>query len=124
MAMFRAQLHEEEAVQVLIDMYRDPETAPGLRRQCALDVVSIARGPMAPWAHNGATIVEDGINPNTGLKIADEIDAQRRLSELHQQLDELVRQNVPADKWPEDVRVMAGDLIGYLDIEIETEDAQ
>ena len=115
LAQFQAQLHEESMVQILVGFACDVTLPAPLRRDCALDVIRIARGPIAPWIHDARTIDPDGIAPS-GKPISDEIEEIRKTAELHQRLDELVRRGVPPALWPEDVRKAAGDfLASYTD---------
>ena len=110
MAQFRAQLHEEAMVEVLVGFAQDMNLAPSLRRDCARDVIAIARGPLAPvGAPNGETI-DPSVAREGGGTVGDEIVAIRATAELYQRLDELVRREVPPELWPEDVRAIAGNL--------------
>lgn len=112
MAQFRAQVHEEEMVQTLVEFVRDEEMPAPFRRQCAIDVVTFARGGIRVWAHAGETI-----NPNTqgesGNTVGDEITAARNTTALYEKFDKLVAAGVHPDDWPDDVRQIAGELIDH-----------
>jgi len=110
MSQFTAQLRERDMVELLVGFACDATLPPSLRRDCALDVIRIARGPIAPWIHDARTIDPDAISPN-GKPIGDGVEEIMRTAELHQQLDELVRRGVPPAEWPEAVRQAAGDFL-------------
>ena len=110
MSQFTAQLRERDMVELLVGFALDATLPAPLRRDCALDVIRIARGPIAPWIHDSRTIDPDGISPS-GKPVADEIEEIRKTAELHQRLDELVRRGVPPALWPEAVRQAAGDFL-------------
>ena len=115
MSQFTAQLRERDMVELLVGFALDATLPAPLRRDCALDVIRIARGPIAPWIHDARTIDPDGAAAS-GKPISDEIEEIRKTAELHQRLDELVRRGVPPALWPEDVRKAAGDfLASYTD---------
>ena len=96
-------------VQILVGFAEDMNLAPPLRRDCAKDVIALARGPLAPWHHDGETIDPAAAREN-GNTVGAEIVAIRATAELYQRLDELVRRGVPPELWPEDVRAIAGGL--------------
>ena len=118
MTEFQAQKYEVEMVDILAEMARDPTgfVPLALKRQCALDVVMLARGPMLnrPWIHDGKTIDPEA-HGATGMTVGAEIDAIRVMSSMHQQLDELVRARVPVGEWPAEIREMAGEMVTYFE---------
>lgn len=114
LAQFRAQVFEEEMVELLVGFTRDITVATSLRRTCALDVIQIARGPQAPWFHDGKTVNPQAIG-ETGQTVGQEIEDARKTSALYTQLDELIRSNTHPSLWPESVRVLAGEMLPALE---------
>ncbi|MDE2580917.1 MAG: hypothetical protein KGL52_04735 [Rhodospirillales bacterium] len=114
MVQFTAQLHERDMVELLVGFALDATLPPPLRRDSALDVIRLARGPVAPWIHDRATIDPDGIAPS-GRPVADELAEIKKATALYQALDDLVRRGVPPEQWPEDVREAAGDLLDQIE---------
>jgi hypothetical protein len=118
LAVYEAQLVEQDMVKVLANMARDTTgyTSPSLRRQCAMDVITIARGAIKVWAHDGATV-----NPNattaTGQTVGDLIEAAQTTSQLAQELDRLTREKIPPAEWPPEVREMVGEAITYFEVQ-------
>ncbi len=110
MAQLRAQTHEEGMVDLLATMARNGDVPYAIRRQCAVDVITFARGNPKPWLHDGKSI-DPGSLGETGNTIADEIEAAKHTTSLWKQIDWLRANNVPPAQWPEDVRQVAGDLI-------------
>ena len=110
MSQFTAQLRERDMVELLVGFALDATLPAPLRRDCALDVIRIARGPIAPWIHDGRTIDPGGIAAS-GKAVGDEIAEIERTATLYQQLDELVRRGVPPELWPEAVRQAAGSFL-------------
>jgi len=113
MAEFRAQLHEEEMVELLVGFTRDMTATMPFRRQCALDVLQLARGQIRPWIHDGETIQPDAVGLS-GRPVREEIDSARRAAEVYAELDDLVRRKVHPSEWPEAVRLAAGDAISFF----------
>jgi hypothetical protein len=116
MVQFTAQMHEVEMVKILVGFVKDATLPPTLRRDCALDVIRLARGPVAPWIHDAKTIDPAGIAPS-GRPVADELAEIKKATTLYQALDDLVRRGVPPEQWPEDVREAAGDLLDQIERE-------
>jgi len=114
MAVFKAQAHEEEAVNTLVDMMKDVEVPPALRRACANDVIQIARGAIRPWAHSGATIHAEAPGDIPGTTVGQEIEAAKNTAALYEQFNLLVAQGVHSDDWPSDIRDLVGDLIDHF----------
>lgn len=110
LAQFQAQQREEDAVRLIAGFMDDINLPAPFRRQCAIDIVTMARGPIAPWQHDAQTI-EVTVIGNTGSQVGDEIQAVRLATDLHQRIADLVMRRVPSDRWPEDVREAAGHLI-------------
>ena len=100
-------------VETLVGFVRDFTVPVALRRQCAMDVVAIARGPLRPWVHDGETI-DTNAQGVTGETIGAEIDAARSSAAALAELDELVRRRVPVSQWPESVRLAAGELLAMF----------
>lgn len=115
---FSAQLYEQEMVETLVEMVRNEATAPSLRRQCAIDVLTFARGAVRPWVHMGET-VNPQAEGTSGLNatVGEEIEAAKNTARLHAQLDLYIAQNKPPSEWPEDVRTIAGEMLTYYDTE-------
>jgi hypothetical protein len=114
LVQFEAQIVEAEMVNIIIGFARDTEMPPGFRKECAKDVIQYARGPQAPWFHDGKTINPAEIG-RSGVTIEAEIDAAKMTGDLYQKLDELVRMNIPLADWPDEIRLMAGDLVNVFD---------
>ena len=118
---FQAQIYEREAVDTLVALMRDEEMPPSLRRQCALDVATLARGQPKVWLHDGETI-----DPNAqgaagfGATVAQEIEATTISVDLHLKLADYTRRNIHPRDWPEEVRAVATDMVNYY----ETEDVE
>ena len=102
-AKYRAQCIEEEAVDMLRDLMFDPETAPGLRRECALDIIRVARGEPGRISDDPRTIDGDATG-TSGRKVDEEINAARVSASLFARLDALVRNQVPYDDWPDEIK--------------------
>jgi hypothetical protein len=100
LAQFRAQCHEEEMVELLVGFTRDVTLPASLRRDCAKDVILIARGPIEPWEHNGASI-DPAAEGRTGNPVAVEIDAARLSSRAYEEIASLAMRQVPFEAWPE-----------------------
>lgn len=115
MAVFQAQVYEQECINTLMGFVRDEEMPPALRRQCSLDVLLYARGAIKPFAHAGNTInpSEQGESGNT---VGDEITAARNTTALYEKFDKLVAAGVHPDDWPDDVRQIAGELIDHYSV--------
>jgi hypothetical protein len=114
MVQFRAQVHEEEAVSTLVEIMRDPEMPPALRRQCATDIVLYARGGVKVWVHDQATINAEAPGTTAGVTVGAEIEAARNTAALYEKFNLLVAQGIHSDDWPDDVRQIAGDLIDHF----------
>ena len=116
MAQFTAQRYEEEMVKVLVGMALDVTgtTAPGLRRQCALDVITVARGVPKPWLNDGQTIDPNAPVGDGSQTMGDLIEAAKTSAEMYEELDGLVRRKVPPEQWPQKIREMVGDAISHF----------
>jgi hypothetical protein len=110
LAQFRAQIHEEEMVELLVGFSRDLTLPASLRRQCAIDVVTFARGRIEPWQHEGQTI-DPQATGGSGHAIGEEIQAARLTAEGYERLNDLIMRRVPSDQWPEDIRELAGQAL-------------
>jgi len=115
---FTAQLHERDMIELLVDMAENVTMPPSIRRQCAIDVLTFARGQPRPWIHDGETV--DPNMPGTsglGATVGQEIEAARQTAKLHQQLAMLSASNVHPRDWPEEVRQIAGDMVAFYEQE-------
>ena len=110
LAQFQAQIHEQEMVNLLYGFAMDPTGDLAFRRLCILDVLNIARGPIAPWRHDGQTIDPAAQSATGKGSVGDDIEEAQRSAALLQKLDELVRLKVPVDKWPTEVREAAAEF--------------
>jgi len=110
LAQFQAQLKEQEAVRLIQGFMEDPTLPVAFRKECALDVIKIARGPITPWFHDGKS-VDPNAEGQTGQTVGTEIEAAKLTAELHERLNDLVMRKVPVDRWPEDVRAAAGEFM-------------
>jgi hypothetical protein len=109
---FKAQIYEEEMVDMLAGFARDMTQPTSLRRQCAIDIITYARGLPKPWIHVGDTVNPEA-EGKVGETVGQEINAARLTANIYQQLDELVRRGVHPDSWPADVRQAAGEALAY-----------
>lgn len=114
MAEFHAQLVEVEMVEIIAGFARDLTLEPKFRKECALDVLLLARGPSVPWPRDGKTISVHEPGPAGGT-VGDTIEAARLAADLYQQLDDLVRRKVPPAEWPPAVREAAGAAIAFYE---------
>lgn len=111
---FVAQLHEREAVELLVEFMHDPLLPVTLRRQCAIDVTQLARGAVRPWVHTGETINPEAEGTaGLGATVRQEIEAAQNTATLHHQLNMLTAANVHPRDWPADVRAVAADMVAY-----------
>lgn len=94
---------------------------PTLRRQCAIDVITIARGVPKQWNNDGQTIEVDAAG-QSGRTVADEIESARRSAEALKDLDGYVRRKVHPSQWPEHVRLAAGDSLAFFEETTEAEE--
>jgi hypothetical protein len=125
-AQYKAQQHEEEMVELLVGFTQDATLTANLRRQCALDVILVARGPQAPWLHSGETIIPGmaSQDPNgpPGRTVGDDIESARRAADVQGELASLVMRKVPPAEWPEHVKLAAGEAIAYFELEGKAEE--
>jgi hypothetical protein len=118
LARLRAQTHEEEMVEVLYGIATDPEMAPVLRRQCAIDVLEQARGKITMQIHDGATITpSDPATDGTDRTVGEQIEAARTAASEMTAIQEWA--SVPFHQWPERVRALLGADMGSAFVEIE-----
>lgn len=106
LAQFKAQVHEEEMIDLLVGFTRDVTLPATLRRQCALDVVLVARGPIRPWEHAGETI-DPSAEGRTGATVGTEIEATRLTADAYMRIASLTMRQVPFSQWPEDLQAAA-----------------
>lgn len=118
---FEAQIHERDAVNVLVEMMHNEDLPAALRRQVALDITILARGTPKPWLHTG-----EDINPEAeggsglGATVGQELAAAKITADLHKELDRLTSMNVHPRDWPEEVRSVATDMVLYYEGEDAT----
>lgn len=112
LAQYEAQIHEADAVRMLWAWANDAEQAVGFRRDCVKDVLLYARGGIKTWEHAGETI-----NPSmlgqSGRPVGEEINAVRLMSDVMQELNDLVARKVPFAAWPPHVVEAAGASVTY-----------
>lgn len=116
LAQFRAQMYEEEMIDFLRDVVLSNDAPLGLKISCAKDVLTYARGPLTPWAHDGQTIDPEEPTPEGTPEptIGAQIEAARALADLHTELDDLVRRRVPPEHWPKRIQEAMGDAATYF----------
>jgi hypothetical protein len=120
LARLRAQTHEEEMVEVLYGIATDPEMAPALRRQCAIDVLEQARGKIKDQIHDGQSIVpSDPATDGTDRTVGEQIEAARTAASEMTAIQEWA--SVPFHQWPERVRALLGADMGNAFTEVEGE---
>jgi hypothetical protein len=118
LARLRAQTHEEEMVEVLYGIATDPEMAPALRRQCAIDVLEQARGRIVAQPHDGNSIVpSDPATDGTDRTVGEQIEAARTAASEMTAIQEWA--SVPFHQWPERVRLLLGADMGSAFVEAE-----
>ena len=108
-ARWRAQLHEEEMVQLLVNFALDGTQSASLRRDCAKDVLEIARGKIVAQVHDGEN-VDPTAHTGGASAIGQQIEAQRIETNQWQTLDAYVGK-IASEYWPEHIRHIAGDLV-------------
>lgn len=106
-AQFTAQRFEQEMVELVRDIAIANETPINVRVNCAVQVVEWARGRVETWRHDGKNIDPSAENPLTGTSVGETIEAAKATAETFQELDRLVRQNVPFADWPESIRQLS-----------------
>lgn len=112
LVQFAAQQYEEEMLQGLVKFSRDTELAPVFRAECMIKVLTYARGPVAPWKHDGETI-DPSMTGNSGQPIGQEINAVRLATDVMQEMNDLVARKVPVSAWPPHVVEAAGAAVTY-----------
>ena len=103
---FRAQLYEEEMVDLVRDMALSTEATMPHRLECARQIVLWSRGKVDEWRHDKETLRPEDTTITGGL-IGDTIEQARQTANLFARLDDLVRRKVPVSDWPSDIRQMA-----------------
>jgi len=102
---FTAQRYEQECVTLVRDMAFSLEVQPDLRLKCAAQVVAWARGAVQEWPHDRGTIDPDERTP-FGETVGETIDAIKVETAVFEELDSLVRRNVPYSEWPERIKAL------------------
>ena len=130
LAQFRAQLHEEEMVELLVGLARGKavdqkgeaiDVPVSVRRQCMIDVLTFARGPIRPWLHDGETIDPSMPAPGGGT-MGDAITATRATADTIEEMADLVARQVPPSAWPDHVREAAAASALYSELVTEDEE--
>jgi hypothetical protein len=103
---FRAQLYEEEMVDLVRDMAFSNDSSLDHRLKCAVQVVQWARGGIETWRHDKETMEADS-PVITGGTVGEAIDEARNAADLFGRLDGMVRRKVPFRDWPEDIKTLA-----------------
>lgn len=103
---FRAQLYEEQMVDLVRDMALSNEASMDHRLKCAAQVVQWARGGIETWRHDRETMQPDS-PVITGGTVGEAVEAARSATELFSELDGLVRRKIPFRDWPERIRNLA-----------------
>jgi len=103
---FRAQMYEEEAVDLVRAMMYADEAPMGHRLQCAQQIVQWARGSVKTWNHDGETINPAAPGP-AGLPVGETIEAARAAVEVFSRFDRNVRLNIPYADWDDEVKALA-----------------
>jgi hypothetical protein len=107
LARVRAQMHEEDMVDVLYSMAMDLNLAPEIRRLCAINVLEQARGKITTQLHDGNTVnPSDPALDGTNRTVGDQIDAARVAAAEMSVIQEWA--SVPYEQWPEHVRTLIG----------------
>jgi hypothetical protein len=123
LTQFHAQLHEEKMVDVLVGFALDKEQPAEFRRDCAKDVIVLARGPIvSPWVHDGATLTPATALPS-GRPAGEAVNQARIAGDTYLQVNMLVAAGTPVDLWPEEVVAVAGDIVEAFRAEERTRDA-
>ena len=105
-AQFEAQRLEVEMVGLIRDIAYESDTPPSLRLEAAKYIITLARGPIAPWSNKGLTIDPD--DKGTVLdSVGDELRASTDMTALYGEMDDLVRSRVPFTQWPDRVKQLA-----------------
>jgi hypothetical protein len=102
-AKYRAQCIEEEAVDMLRDIMTGIETPLSLRRECALDIIRVARGEPGRLPDDARTVEVEAVG-GSGQKVGDEINAARVSAALFARLDSLVRNRISYNEWPDEIK--------------------
>lgn len=114
MAEFRAQQHASDMVDIVAGFARDPTLDPKFRKECAIDVMNRAYGTVTQKTQVtmiGQVAADDPVARDIA-KATEQAAAYRRLSEY---IDA-----VPYADWPDDVKVLAGDMGAAFDIQPAT----
>jgi len=103
---FRAQLYEEECVDLVRDLMYSNDVTPAQRLMCAQQIVQWARGEVESWRHDGETIDTEA-PALAGGTVGAVIEAASRTADLYRTLDHYVRNRIPFADWPAEVRNLA-----------------
>ena len=106
LAQFRAQLYEEQAVELIAGFMSDVTLSAPFRKECAKDILLYARGAVKSWEHDGETVDTNAIG-RTGNTIGEEIEAARLTAQAYEEINKLCMRQVPVEAWPEELRAFA-----------------
>jgi hypothetical protein len=120
---FTARLNERESVEFIIAAAKDENLPTRFRRQCALGIIKLARGPRKPrWRHDGQDI--DLSAPGTagfvGATVGDEFEAVQITTRLLRAVEDLIAADVPTDQWPIEILAPVQGLVDYYGLELKT----
>lgn len=103
---FRAQMYEEEAVDLVRAMMYAPEVSFTQRLQCAQQVVLWARGGVQTWNHDRETMDPQAMTP-VGTPVGETIEAAHAAAEVFARLDRYTRLKIPYADWDDEVKGLA-----------------
>lgn len=106
LAQFKAQLFEEQAVELIAGFMNDVTQTAAFRKECAKDILLYARGPIRPWEHSGETVDPNAIG-HTGNTVGEEIQAARLTAAAYEQINVLCMKQIPVDAWPIELQAFA-----------------
>jgi hypothetical protein len=109
LAQVTAQMHEIECVEQLVSFMRDESLPPALRRDCCIDILTIARGKPRVWLHDGRTVdpAAPSLRDPERRTVGDDIADLSVATALYQQFNTLVSQGIHSSEWPDAVRALA-----------------
>ena len=122
LAELAAQAVGADMVALLTGFAFDVTLEPEFRAKCANDVLD--RGFGKPATKARVEMLDMRAPTIDGKTIGDEITAAQLSAELFQQVDDLVRREVPPEQWPEHVRAAVGDAAAFFDAEITVRPSQ
>ena len=122
LAEFQAQTHAADMIDVLAGLARDP-TVPVDYRIIAKRTRGIDRASGKPATKATVTMVNTQAVGPDGRSIGETIEAARLNADAFTRLDDLVRRGVPSEMWPDDIRLLAGDVAAsYAETKVVDQD--